>query len=160
MSSSVPRVLRSLRHGFALAALGATLVAGALPAEARCKQPALISTFESPTIYSYIYTPGIDPVPGVASSMTFGAVGHFWALGFGDPVVGIGLDSGSFPAVDGATGGWLDLLLGYPATILTTWAADNRIDECIDDATTDPDCTAILFRPKKPRRKKSAKPSA
>ena len=105
---------------------------------------------------SYIYTPGLTPgfPGGPGSSMNVTASGAFWAIGSGDPAIGRGNDNGTWPAVEGYNGyyyyGFLDVtyLYGYPAAIpidgRRTWAADQRIEGCIDVFGSLP-CMAVLL---------------
>lgn len=112
----------------------------------------LIALFAAPTLavcgnarlfnayYSPVRTPGYTPTYGTSSSVSTDMVGSFWALGSGDPVIGDGNDNGTFPAVlnvgYGYYAGWVSVPVayGYPATIVSQWAADPGIDNCIDAA--------------------------
>lgn len=80
-----------------------------------------------------VVTPGIqldsngNPLEGTTVTSNFNAT--FWALGSGDPTPGAGNDSGGF-----SVGDWVRSYPGYPAYLRGHWAADPRIDGCIDDA--------------------------
>ena len=114
---------------FSAIALGLALIAGAQPAQAACGAPFLITSIDQGGgAYSYVITPGVDVGDGFrGSSITEDFGGAFWALGFGNPAPGVGADNGAWPALN-----WLYTYPGYPASILTTWAADPSIDTCID----------------------------
>jgi hypothetical protein len=109
------------------------VVAAAQPAFAVCSNARLMSS-------GYIYTPGTVYEYAVSGdTVTDLFAGTFWALGEGDPVLGAGADSGSFPALD-----WLYNFgdYGYAAFIGgAPWATDARVDGCID--ATPSTCTAI-----------------
>lgn len=125
------------------------------PVEAACSSARLFSS-------GYLYTPGCSgdyynaggPRCGGADdkspSMSQAATGVFWAVGSGNPAVGPGNDNGAFP-FDGqnpasAGAGWAKISVaygyGYPTYVSSTWAADGRIDNCVDAAPNK--CMAIL----------------
>jgi hypothetical protein len=109
------------------------VVAAAQPAFAVCSNARLMSS-------GYIYTPGTVYEYAVSGdTVTDMFAGTFWALGEGDPALGVGADSGSFPALE-----WLYNFgdYGYAAFIGgAPWATDARVDGCID--ATPSTCTAI-----------------
>ena len=139
----------------------AVLVLGVLltvapPVQASCPFARLIRSIDQHG-YSYINTPGVVPTLGVSSSVTDGAKGAFWILGWGDPTphpAGYqqGIDNGAWPAVEGSYGyyyyGWLTFsqlpnVGPYSAVISGTWTQDARIDGC-PDAVANP-CIAVLI---------------
>ncbi|MCP3980573.1 MAG: hypothetical protein GY716_14820 [bacterium] len=72
--------------------------------------------------------------------------GSFWALGFGDPAVGAGVDNGSWNMYDGPWSytSWLYVYPYYGYALLTGEWDDPEIDGCIDN-TPSPPCMAIAI---------------
>lgn len=104
------------------------VVAIAQPANAACGAPFLISTTDAGTgEYSYVINPGVTDNGFNGSTITDQLTGFFWGVGIGNPALGVGADNGSFAALD-----WFYIYPGFPAGILTTWAASAGIDTCID----------------------------
>lgn len=92
----------------------------AMPARAACATPSsFASGCSSGGGYSYIFSPGQN----TASSIK----GNFWALGNGNPLIGSGVDNGSFPTTE-----WLHPYLGS-FYLAGYWSQDSRIDGCIQD---------------------------
>jgi hypothetical protein len=112
--------------------------------QAVCDGPQLISSVFPPDVYSYVMTPGFTPGPG-ASSVSTNIRGYFWAIGVGDPVEGVGHDSGPFIGRRDGVKPWIRAPLGYPAYIHTSWAGMGTIDGCIDRIETTVRCTAVLL---------------
>ncbi|MCP3977958.1 MAG: hypothetical protein GY716_01325 [bacterium] len=112
------------RAAFAVLAWG---LGGLLAADvhAACSQSKPILSFDAPQ-YSYLSYP-LSPEVGAL----------FWALGFGDPADGAGVDSGSLSAIPGI----LATVPGYPAWIESNWNRSG-VDGCILD-NEDADCTAL-----------------
>ena len=115
-----------------------------LPSFATCQNARLIASANGQAgTYSYIYTPGLCdggfPCDAGTASMSADADARFWALGFGDPLLGLGADSGFFDGRDR----WLLRDEGYPVFFETNWGASPAIDGCIDD--TPSDCTALVI---------------
>ena len=118
------------------------------PLEAACLTPRFFTSFDA-SASSYFYTPGACPggypCQGVGdTSVTADFTGVFWRLGSGDPIDGAGIDNGGFPALDGPQGGWVHYVPSYPAYLYSHWAADSRIDGCIDGPAP-PHCMAIAL---------------
>lgn len=147
---SPPRVA-ILRLGAVLLAVASGI--GLTPdAQAICPTSQPYSTFAPGSgDYSYVLTPGyIDPLPGypgvyVGPSFSPSIRGAFWIIGAGDPTVGLGVDSGSYPARDGSDpyAGWLVYYPGYAGFLDGDWT-EPRIDGCPDD-TPSPRCMAVLL---------------
>ena len=86
------------------------MIAVALPpAEAACGSPILLNTYGENLISNPDWCGGNDvgcydsvSGPPVSSNIK----GVFWALGSGDPAVGVGDDSGSFTGGLGSTDSW------------------------------------------------------
>jgi len=109
------------------------LVVGAAvqPAQATCANSRGFSG-------GYVYTPGVcvdgagDGPCDVSNAATTPALeGLFWHVGNYNPLEGPGNDSDGLPALDN----WVSYdaaYLAYPPTIGGNWAADARIDGCID----------------------------
>jgi len=114
-------------------ALGLLAVVAAQPALAVCSNARLMTS-------GYIYTPGTTYEYAVSGdTVTDMFAGTFWALGEGDPALGVGADSGSFPALE-----WLYNFgdYGYAAFVGgAPWTSDARVDGCID--ATPSTCTAM-----------------
>ena len=125
--------------------LGVLVLAAAAPAWSICDVARLIDTGGE-----YLLTPGLcDGGPPCVRSISPNFAGDFWILGEGDPAIGVGVDSGGFPALQDDPAqmygsGWLRLDLGYATSLETTWAADVRIDDCPDDVGNG--CMALLLR--------------
>ena len=102
------------------------------PAEASCSPPSYNRPFFGYSIS--LQTPNADNL-----------LGSFWALGYGDPVVGMGHDNGTWPAVYGGYYGWVR----YGSYIYGDWGDPpygGTIDGCISDLPTPDDrCMAILW---------------
>ncbi len=130
----------------------AALVAAGAPVHAICVDPREFSSFD-PTAgnFSYVLTPGyVDPLPGypgvyLGPSFSPRMFGFFWALGAGDPALGIGIDSGGYPAREGADpyAGWLKNYPGYAGFLQGAWD-EPRVDGCVDDVAQ-PRCMAALL---------------
>lgn len=125
------------------------LACGAL--EAACPtQRAIRST--GPLGYSYVYGPAAQcafgycgyPNTSVSDEMT----GLFWALGFGNPAVGTGIDSGALlslpPYPYSPAPSVLRYHPAYAAYIDTGWE-DPSVDGCIADVPEEDRCTAIVL---------------
>jgi hypothetical protein len=114
-------------------ALGLLMVVAMVqPAQAKCSLARLMTS-------SYIYTPGtVFTYAESGNTVSDQFQGTWWALGFGSSVSPGGADSGTFPAQE-----WIANFTdsGYAALLDTHWAADARIDGCIDDTTAT--CTAV-----------------
>ncbi|MCP3979419.1 MAG: hypothetical protein GY716_08825 [bacterium] len=94
---------------------------------------------------SAIGTPGTGYAgyPFVSSSLS----GSFWAIGFGDPAIGSGVDNGSFEAYAQLFGldSWVYVNPYYLyAFIWSSWSAASGIDGCIDDLQEGP-CMAVAL---------------
>ncbi|HKQ59949.1 MAG TPA: metallophosphoesterase family protein [Candidatus Polarisedimenticolaceae bacterium] len=97
---------------------------------------------------SPLLTPGLcDAGPpcgsDLGSSISSSFAGAFWQLGAGDPPSGSGVDNGTFPALDGASAGWVVYDAGQPASLRGSWAQDARVDGCIGSGP-EPRCMALL----------------
>lgn len=139
---------RHLSLGVAL--LFSFVIAGANVSWSACSVPRAITSSTGVTLdsTSYVYTPGVDPLTSPSGlSVTAAFDGAFWSLGDGDPQVGIGRDSGSWPAiVSTPTVGadWVRSYPEYPVFIAGNWASSSLIDGCIDNSPA-PRCVAILL---------------
>lgn len=132
-------------HKAPLLGLASALIASQIlgaPPRATCPNPRIVSSIYPTGQFSYVQTPGVT-ASASGSTVTDAASGVYWALGAGDPTEGSGHDSGGFRLLSQTTGGWLRTPENYPAYIHTTWAADQRIDGCIDVAS-ESECTAVL----------------
>lgn len=94
--------------------------------------------------FSYVLTPGLCDdyycTGPTSTSISDSFEGSFWALGHGNPEVGVGIDNGAFPAKE-----WMEFPYpGYPAVLFTDWNADSRIDGCADSTFTG-FCMAVLL---------------
>jgi len=132
------------------ASLVVVVAAWPLQVQAACTAARFFSSFDA-SAASYVYTPGVCPGgrPCQAegdTSVTTDFTGVFWRLGFGDPIPGVvaGIDNGTFPALDGPHGGWVQYEASYPAYLYSHWAADSRIHGCIDGPAP-PRCMAIAL---------------
>lgn len=132
----------------AFAALFTLLVRSPL---ASCTNARIISSVDRSN-RSYIYTPGVCvPLSGYAcgagefssTSVTAAFEGMFWAMGHGSTSDRLGVDSGSLRAL--GRDGWLSAPANHPAFLSTTWAADARIDGCIEKDVETPRCMAVLL---------------
>jgi hypothetical protein len=121
------------------------LAAALIPAEAACGGNPLIATRSGPgTSASFIWTDGWDvgyfagyPPYSASGIVPFSAnaTATFWALGAGNPTVGVGIDAGTWTQPPAAWmyynntyfGGW------YAAEIFAGWGRDAGIDGCIQD---------------------------
>lgn len=111
---------------------------GAAAARAACPAGHEIRSIDDGVV-SYVYTPDVGSVAYQGSSISAGIDGAFWLLGFGDPLAGSGVDNGTFAARD-----WFYVTEGYPAYLLTSWAADPGIDGCVEEGGS-PTCVAVLL---------------
>ncbi len=112
-------------------------------ARASCSSPVFFGSYSH-----YVFTPDVcpgAPCPG-GSSVGDGFAGSFWALGFGDPRIGHGIDNGLWPArenTDPGTG-WIRSYSGQPAYLSGWWGNDPRSDACIIPN----ECMAVLLSDK------------
>jgi len=98
---------------------------------------------------SYVYTPGLcDSGPPCGSdlgtSISSSFRGSFWRMGLGSPLVGAGLDSGAWPAIESDDRGWVRFDAGQPAFLDGDWAFDRRVDGCLGDAPG-PRCLVVAL---------------
>jgi len=119
-------------------------------AAASCSLPRHVSSaVPGETTYSYVYTPGIDPASApLGTSVTGEFAGVFWALAYGDPAPGAGVDHGSWPALEltgpGSCTGWT--CFAQPGEPLYVWGSwfELRVDGCIDHVPPGT-CLVALF---------------
>jgi hypothetical protein len=145
---------------FALAALIALVATAALtPVEAACGGPRVITT-KTTAQASWVWNPGAFGTPACAVGKPpygYNATpvspefeGMCWALGTGNPVVGLGDDVGTFVA-DGSNTTWTYWTyyppgsaypgLSYAAILAIDWAASPTIDGCGPTLT----CQCVLL---------------
>lgn len=109
------------------------MVVVAQPAAASCGVPYIISNVEDADNYAYIWTDGLwcggTYCPGDAMSAARSAV--FWALGGGDPVIGVGNDNGDWTDENWLYGYYYPGYGYYPFTLLTAWDAPG-VDGCLN----------------------------
>jgi hypothetical protein len=140
------------------------LAAALAPAEASCLAArGIISTTTSNQ--SYLFTPGNPFAPNYAQyvrpgggTVTYYMNGDFWAFGGGNPIVGVGVDSGSFKGQFTALGNpaWLNTgYFGGQQAFLgggTGHWQTGGIDGCITTTGTDPlgpdggECNVVLLQ--------------
>jgi hypothetical protein len=128
------------------AAILLVIATGSPGARAACTTSRFFLSFGAATT-SYVHTPGACaeiPCGAGETSVTADLEGVFWRLGFGDPVLGVGIDNGSFPSLDGYQDGWVHYVPGYFAYLYGDWAEDPRIDGCIDGPAP-PHCMAVAL---------------
>ena len=97
---------------------------------------------------SVVRTPGYcDQGPPCASdintSISSDFAGSFWMMGAGDPAGGSGVDSGTFPALEGGVGNWVHFDPPGSARLIGSWDLDARIDGCTGDVPA-PRCMGML----------------
>jgi hypothetical protein len=138
---------------FALAAAVIAVAAMLVPAQAQCGAAKQVTTAgpdgtsfiwmeDFPPNYYSGYPPySTDGTPPITPSF----FGVYWQLGAGDVELGLGSDSGGFPAT--GTDDWVyygtfaAYNMNFGAIMFTTWAALPSIDGCVENGT----CECVLM---------------
>lgn len=146
------------RRKLVLTVSAALVAVAVLPVDAHCDQARLFATT------NYIRNPAVCAgAPCPVGGLSAAAEGFFWGLGGGDAAQGLGNDNGGWPAIENggspASSGWISYAADGGGSYIayapglgsaTTWAADPRIDGCIDLTGTDPggfdgtECMVVL----------------
>jgi hypothetical protein len=107
--------------------------------------------------YGYVQTPGQyatycpfpDPYPPYPVTVSWSFTGAFWALGYGNPAIGAGIDNGDFEAryctYGGGCFGWVNNSFCYSPQLYGDWHYYGYgLDGCIADVPGEA-CMAVLL---------------
>ena len=140
------------RRAGLLVLLSSLLILIALPAGAVCSLARITSVPGPGYDYSYVYGAFADScsngVCTTAKSISDHAEALFWAIGYGNPTLGSGVDSGSLATLGLDGYGYfepaiLQYYFFYPAAIDAAWS-DPGVDGCIDSVPVQDRCTALV----------------